>query len=332
LRRPPISEAILEEEEDEEDFFPRPSKHVTTTLISSKDDHNHHSSSMHAATTPLKSNKDDNSRFSSHIKSGLLPSLDDLPQPFGRLELDGPTERPSLQSSNSQQRRSLSSRLSSEKDHREREDEDLGFERPGRFTGGGRGGLQGQRSWEEPEDEEGPAGELESLEKYRPHNYEFSKPKSEDINDLMDFYSSYRAHGKGRSSGSGGGGVYRQRSLDSDEGGVSSFHLGEEELVPPRKKYSDPGQQHRYDGGVAYQNGAGGGRRAGFEQNGRRNAPEENGFYDLDSIDPATRLILERARQTRSRPMESIGSSFLRDGSPGLDEDFRSLRPPPGIE
>jgi hypothetical protein len=341
VRRPPVSDAILEEDEEEEDFFPRPSNHVTpTTLNSSKDDTNHHIPPMRPTIDTSKA--DSNPHHSSHVKSSFLPSLDDLPQPFGRLELDGPSDRtPFMVSGQSgsggpQQRRSLSSRLSSEKDHWERDEEDLGFARPGQFAR--RGG--GERSWEDEEEGGGPAGDLESLEKYRPHNYEFSKPKSEDINDLVDFYSSYRAPGRGRPSGSGG--VYRQRSLDSDEG-AGAFHLGEEEPAPPRKKYSDPG---RYDGGGGYQIGGGGGYQngggrqavAGIDQNGgggrgRRNAPDENGFYDLDTIDPATRLILERARQTRSRPIESFGSSsFLRNGSPGLEEDFRSLRPPPGRE
>jgi hypothetical protein len=332
VRRPPVSEAILEEDEEEEDFFPRPSNHVTpTTLNSSKDDNNHHIPPMRPTTIDT-SKADSNHHSSSHVKSSFLPSLDDLPQPFGRLELDGPSDRMPFMvggqsSSGSQQRRSLSSRLSSEKDHRERDEEDLGFARPGQFAR--RGG--GERSWEDEEDGGGPAGDLESLEKYRPHNYEFSKPKSEDINDLVDFYSSYRAPGRGRPSGSSG--VYRQRSLDSDEG-AGAFHLSEEESAPPRKKYSDPG---RYDGGGGggYQNGGSRQTVTGIDPNGggrgRRNAPDENGFYDLDTIDPATRLILERARQTRSRPIESFGaSSFLRNGSPGLEDDFRSLRPPPG--
>ncbi len=337
MRRPPVSEAILEEDEEEEDFFPRPSNHVTpTTLNSSKDDSNHHIPPMRPTTIDT-SKADSNHHNSSHVKSSFLPSLDDLPQPFGRLELDNPSDRTSFMvgsqsSSGPQQRRSLSSRLSSEKDHRERDEEDLGFARPGQFAR--RGG--GERSWEDEEDGAGPAGDLESLEKYRPHNYEFSKPKSEDINDLVDFYSSYRAPGRVRPSGSGG--VYRQRSLDSDEG-AGAFHLSEEEPAPPRKKFSDPGRYDGGGGGGGYQNG--GGRQAlpGIDPNGggggrgRRNAPDENGFYDLDTIDPATRLILERARQTRSRPIESFGaSSFLRNGSPGLEDDFRSLRPPPGKE
>jgi hypothetical protein len=333
-RPPPVSEAILEEDEEDEDFFPRPSNHVTpSTLNSSKDDNNHHIPPMRPTTIDT-SKADSNHHNSSHIKSSFLPSLDDLPQPFGRLELDGPSDRTPFMvggqsSSGPQQRRSLSSRLSSEKDHRERDEEDLGFARPGQFAR--RGG--GERSWEDEEDGRGPAGDLESLEKYRPHNYEFSKPKSEDINDLVDFYSSYRAPGRGQPS-SGSGGVYRQRSLDSDEG-AGAFHLGEEEPAPARKKYSDPG---RYDGGGGYQNGGSRPAVSGIDPNGgggrgRRNAPDENGFYDLDTIDPATRLILERARQTRSRPIESFGSSsFLRTGSPGLEEDFRSLRPPPGKE
>ena len=291
-----------EEEEEEEDFFPRPTKHIPTP----------------------RNNAPQEDLRGQHMTGSGLPSLDDLPQPFGRLEVGGPPERTLAHTSGgerSAQRRSLSSRLSSEKDHPERDEEDLGFVRPSRFAGSRDALLRGHS--QEDRDEDGPSGDLDSLEKYRPHNYEFSKPKSEDINDLVDFYASYRAPARGRpGAAGGGGGVHRQRSLDPDEAAPYNFADGE-----ARKKFSDPGQQFhqqhkRFDGGL-YQNGGGGGGR-------HQTATDENGFYDLDSIDPATRLILERARQTRARPVESFSPSFLRDGSPGREDDFRTLRPPPG--
>ena len=282
-RRPPAPEAIIEEEEEEEDFFPRPSKYEPAKV-----------------PPPIE---DDHRRSG---KTGL-PSLDDLPQPFGRLDLGAPPDRPSQQSGGQHSRRSLSSRLSSEADHHDTANEDdFGFPRPSpRFIHPSQDGDEIARE------------ELESLEKYRPHNYELSQPKSEDINDLVDFYSNYRPHGRGRVSSG-----YRQRSLDPDDGMPVSYVGGEGE---PRKKFSDPGQQRYDSGGGAYQNSRG--------SSGTRRPADENGFYDLDSIDPATRLILERARQTRSRPVESFGSSsssYLRDRSPSQEDEFASLRPPPG--
>jgi hypothetical protein len=307
----------MEEDEDEEDFFPRPSKHVP------------------AARAPAGEESDIITRGSN--KMGNLPSLDHLPQPFGRLDLGGgPTERPSTLAGGG--RRSLSSRLSSEKDHQdgmEDDNEDLGFVRPSnsnnRFSSRGR----------EPPREDEVEAEIESLEKYRPHNYEFSKPKSEDINDLVDFYSNYRAPGRTRASG---GTLYRQRSLDPPEEGLyvsSGGSGGGGGGGEPRKKFSDPGLAHQsgFDIADAYHNEDRGRWGPEMEQNRtgeRRRAggggPTDNGFYDLDSIDPATRLILEQARQARSRPVESYGggSSFLRSGVSSDGEDFNSLRPPPG--
>jgi hypothetical protein len=184
----------------------------------------------------------------------------------------------------------------------EADEEDFGFPRPSRFA---------SHPHENNHDDMG-SEELESLEKYRPHNYEFSKPKSEDINDLVDFYSNYRPHGRGRVGGGGGG--YRHRSLDPDDAVVSE----------PRKKISDPGRPHQNfeAGGGDYEHDRQGGAYNGM----RRQTAEEssNGFYDLDSIDPATRLILEKARQARSHPIENFGHAHQQE------EDYSSLRPPPG--
>ena len=142
---------------------------------------------------------------------------------------------------------------------------------------------------------------MDSLEKYRPHNFDLGKPKGDDINDLVDFYSNYRT----------------KRSALGRVHGAGRLHDYDDELEPeprrggridpePRKKFSDPEMSYRTE-------------RPDYRTAG-------NGFNDFESLDPATRLILEKARTTRSRPVEEFRNPYERDE---MDE-FSALRPPKG--
>ena len=149
--------------------------------------------------------------------------------------------------------------------------------------------------------------ETESLDKYRPCNFEFNKPKGDEISDLMDFYSNYNTQRKalGRVHG-----VRRDQEFEEEE--PRRRRMDYEQDLYPRKKFSDPDYYTLQDQACRQKN-----------QEQRNNG---NGLDEFDSIDPATRLILEKARHTRSKQVQDFRNPYE---NPSLDE-FEMLRPPKG--
>ena len=149
--------------------------------------------------------------------------------------------------------------------------------------------------------------ETESLEKYRPCNFEFNKPKGDDINDLMDFYSNYKTqrNALGRVHG-----ARRNQEFEDEE--PRRGRMDYEQDLYPRKKFSDPENYTAQD--------------PTYRQNNQEQRNNGNGLDEFDSIDPATRLILEKARQTRSKPILDFRNPYENQD---LDE-FEMLRPPRG--
>ena len=205
------------------------------------------------------------------------------------------------------------------------DDEDLGFERP-TFN------RKVERSpLDMPEDNF-------DMEKYRPHNYEISRPKGDDINDLMDYYSKYKTTRNALSRTNVGGGRFNNDYYDDpgDDFRAMNFrqkkfsdpdqqYYGEDDqldvpVAPPRKKYSDP-EDYSFE---------------------RRRPSHEFG----DSLDPATRLILMKNQDSGYKPKRfdeefENGDSFSRPnvgnqsryGGAGsgskFDDDMGHLRPSP---
>ena len=207
------------------------------------------------------------------------------------------------------------------------DDEDFGFERP-KFTRRGSATM--------PEVNE----ETFDMEKYRPHNYEIGRPKGDDINDLMDYYSKFkmtrnaigRTNVGARTSFNGN---HHDDYYDDEEefslparqkkfSDPEQLYTPEDDIppAPPRKKYSDP-----EDYNLPPQ-----------PRGGPRSALDYG-----DSIDPATKLILMR----NSDPVpQRVQRNFDDDMSPeprrnfsnqqrfggGMEDDMSYLRPSPPPE
>merc|ERR1719430_1105975 len=109
-------------------------------------------------------------------------------------------------------------------------EEDFGFERP-------KHGKKFESSFANQSEDD-----ILDMEKYRPHNFETTRPKGDDINDLMDYYSNYKTNrnAMGRLSN-----VSRQvRSHDEEFDDVAATNDGFEKEMNWRKKYSDPEQNY----------------------------------------------------------------------------------------
>ena len=208
------------------------------------------------------------------------------------------------------------------------DDEDLGFERPSFSRKTERSPILNEDSFD--------------MEKYRPHNFEIGRPRGDDINDLMEYYSKYkttrnalgRVHTAGMRMSNGdfddpsedfrAMNIRPKKFSDPDQQYYPEDDL-EFPQAPPRKKYSDP-----EDYGIE-----------------RRRPSADFG----DNLDPATKLILMKnsepgggvARTKRFDDDFANGDSFTRpnfsnqsryDGGVGaaannFDDDMGRLRPSP---
>jgi len=182
-------------------------------------------------------------------------------------------------------------------------EEDFGFERP-------KPGKKFESSFANQSEED-----IMDMEKYRPHNFESTRPKGDDINDLMDYYSKYKtnrnamgrltnAHGQVRSHdeemddvATTNDGFEKEMNWRKKYSDPEQSYVSEHEPPPPRKKYSDPDD-------------------IGIER------PYERTKFDFsDSIDPATRLILMKNNQP-GRP--KMGMNYDDD-----EPQSNGYRPPP---
>ena len=205
------------------------------------------------------------------------------------------------------------------------DEEDFGFERPN-FS------KRHADNFGKPIDED-----TFDMEKYRPHNYEVSRPKGDDINDLVDYYSKYKLtrNAIGRTNlGVGGTGTLNGHYNDDYD----------DEPMPMRsKKFSDPDHQYIPDEDLAQPQPPPRKKHSDPEDYniGRRRPSYEFG----DGLDPATRLILMKNKDTaepRRRYDDDIpnGDTYSRQnfsnqsrytGRNFEDDSMDSLRPsPPG--
>jgi len=155
--------------------------------------------------------------------------------------------------------------------------------------------------------------DLADMEKYRPHNFETTRPKGDDINDLMDYYSNYKTNrnAMGRISN-----INRQVRNYDDEFDDVPVNDGFEKEMNWRKKYSDPEQNYTPDYDPVPP-------RKKFSE------PDDIGierpygrtkFDYSDTIDPATRLILMKNNQS--------SSSRTRMGYDDTEPQNMGYRPP----
>jgi len=222
------------------------------------------------------------------------------------------------------------------------DDEDFGFERPKSYK-------YDSTLANKMEDD------IMDMEKYRPHNFETSRPKGDDLNDLMDYYSKYkttrnalgRVHNMSR----------RNENFDDDfeEGGVANDgfekemnfrkkysdpeqnYVADYDPIPPRKKYSDPEDVSNPFSSLR-----------NTEDVGIEKSYQRSKFDYGDSIDPATRLILMRGNQSAApktrlnfddeglqsnvhRPAQRPTYGNQSYGS-NYDDNLESLRPSPPQE
>ena len=209
------------------------------------------------------------------------------------------------------------------------DEEDFGFERS-------QNDRRHAETFGKPIDED-----VFDMEKYRPHNYEVQRPKGDDINDLVDYYSNYKMTrnalqrtnvGGMRTSPFKGSGQY-SNDFDDEHSPMMMRHkkfsnpnqryspdddtMSPAPQAPPRKKYSDP-EDYSFER-----------RRPSFEFG--------------ESLDPATRLILMKNtdpgprkrfdegipnEETYSRP--NFGNQSRLGGSGrNYDDDMDHLRPSP---
>ena len=202
------------------------------------------------------------------------------------------------------------------------DDEDFGFERP-KFTRRGSATM--------PEVNE----DTFDMEKYRPHNYEIGRPKGDDINDLMDYYSKFKMtrNAIGRTN------VGARPSFNGNHN--DDFYDDQEDFsLPPRqKKFSDPEQQFQPEDDIPQAP-----PRKKFSDPEDYSLPVSRlpprSALDFgDSIDPATKLIL--MRNTDPAP-NRMARNYDEDFSPeprrnfsnqqrfgGGDDDMSYLRPSP---
>ena len=203
------------------------------------------------------------------------------------------------------------------------DEDDLGFERPSNTR-------RHADTFGKPIEED-----LFDMEKYRPHNFEVSRPKGDDINDLVDYYSKYkttrnamaRTNVGGMRASNGGGyndGYYDDQGPNDDMRAMRTKKFSDPEQeyfpeddmmqpqAPPRKKFSDPED---------------------FQMERRRPSYEFG-----DSLDPATRLILMKNTDPGARPnrFDDDGDNFPRQNFGNqsrygnkYEDDIDHLRPSP---
>lgn len=204
--------------------------------------------------------------------------------------------------------------------------------------------------------------DADDMEKYRPKNYETTRPKGDDINDLMDYYSNFKTHrgAMNRLPSASISDRIPSASMsasrpplppDADEDDWGFQQDLQREMAQRKQRVSDPAGSYQPDS-------------TQFTPRKKFSDPEEptntttrqfrNKFDYSDTLDPATRLILERARDTsRTRPsftenefsseMSPIGGGRApprraqqvqpvraREGE--FDDEFQSMRPSPPPE
>ena len=184
------------------------------------------------------------------------------------------------------------------------DDEDFGFERP-KFTRRGSANL--------PEVNE----ETFDMEKYRPHNYEIGRPKGDDINDLMDYYSKFKTtrNAIGRTN------VGARPSFNGNHNHNDDFYDDQDEFsLPTRpKKFSDPEQQFLPEDDIPLAP-----PRKKFSDPEdyslpMSRQPPRSALDFGDNIDPATKLIL--MRNTEPAPNRMM-RNFEDDMSPEPRRNF----------
>ena len=208
------------------------------------------------------------------------------------------------------------------------DEEDFGFERP-------KNERRHAETFGKPIDED----EFD-MEKYRPHNYEVQRPKGDDINDLVDYYSNYKMTrnalnrtnvGGMRTSPFKGAGQYNN-DYDDEHSPTMMRH----------KKFSNPNQRYSPDDDMMSMPQA--------PPRKKHSDPEEYSFerrrpsYEFgETLDPATRLILmknsdpgPRKRFDENIPGEesyarpNFGNQSRLGGSGrNYDDDMDHLRPSP---
>ena len=202
----------------------------------------------------------------------------------------------------------------------------------------------------------------EDMEKYRPQNYEALRPKGDDINDLMDYYSSFKTQRSAlsmlppASRLAPGTGMAHPPSGDPEQDDWG-FQQDLQREMTQRKKFSDPGAfshepmrlgkkysdpEDRYGGDMENPPNP-------FSSLRSRDEPVQfrSKFDYGDSLDPATRLILDRARDTRGGFRTSVTEQPM-DYAPEprapmrrpqtvrargeFDDEFQAMRPSPEPE
>jgi len=183
------------------------------------------------------------------------------------------------------------------------DEDDFGFERP-------KPGNKFESSFAKQSEED-----VMDMEKYRPHNYETTRPKGDDINDLMDYYSNFKTN---RNAMGRLGNANRQvRNHEDEFDDVATTNDGFDKEMNWRKKYSDPEQNYVAD----YEPPPPRKKYSEPEDIGIERPYERTKFDYGDSIDPATRLILMK-NNTSSTPRARM--TFDDDEPPS-----NGYRPPP---
>ena len=207
------------------------------------------------------------------------------------------------------------------------DEEDFGFERP-KFT------RRHAENFGKPIEED-----AFDMEKYRPHNFEVGRPKGDDINDLVEYYSKYKTtrNAMARTNISGG-----MRPPNNE------FYEDPQDDFNPRgpKKFSDPNQRYSPDDEFTPPPQAPPRRKMSNpdDYNIERRRPS----YEFgETLDPATRLILMKNSDPspRMRYNDDISnedsysrqnfSNQSRHSNAGnnFNEDMDHLRPsPPAAE
>merc|ERR1719234_1546450 len=191
------------------------------------------------------------------------------------------------------------------------------------------------------------------LEKYRPGNYENDRkpPESDDVKDLMDYYSSFKTQ---RNAMNLLPSQSRPKYSGDPEQDDFGFQQDLQREMAARKKQSDPGASFGYDQPRKkfsdpedrYGNEFGGMDNSNMRSSNIEEPRQFKGNFDYtDSINPATRLILERARTESSTrrpvymeqemdapPMRRAPQRNMDRRGGDFDDEFQALRPSPPPE
>merc|ERR1719317_600273 len=165
------------------------------------------------------------------------------------------------------------------------EEEDFGFERP-------KHGKKFESSFANQSEDD-----IMDMEKYRPHNFETTRPKGDDINDLMDYYSNYKTNRNAMGRLSNASRQVRSHNEEFDD--VAATKDGFEKEMNWRKKYSDPEQNYVSE----YEPLPPRKKFSDPDDIGIERPYERTKFDFGDSIDPATRLILMKNNQSSGPKM-----------------------------